>query len=87
MMSYLERVADASREMGVNPTINLLSPIVAGAGTASANIIVRFDSAEAWASASAKQDASDDFQQAFTSFPTQNYTINYRGMSVVTALQ
>ena len=87
MMAYLERVAAASRDLGVSPSINLLSPIVAGAGTARANIIVRFDSAEAWAAASAKQDASRDFQQAFTSFPVQNYTINYRGMSVVTALQ
>ncbi len=86
MMSYLERVADASRELGANPTINLLSPIVAGPGTARANIIVRFDSAEAWASADARQNASQDFQQAFTSFPAQNYTINYRGMSVVTAV-
>lgn len=87
MMSYLEGVAAAARELGENPTINLLSPIVAGAGPARANIIVRFDSAEAWASATARQDASQDFQKAFTSFPVQNYTINYRGMSVVTALQ
>ncbi|MFT7472638.1 MAG: hypothetical protein ACI8XU_002540 [Kiritimatiellia bacterium] len=87
MMSYLEGVADAARELGENPTINLLSPIVAGAGTASANIVVRFDSAEAWATASAKQDASRDFQEAFAKFPAQNYTINYRGMSVITALE
>ncbi|MBT8147163.1 MAG: hypothetical protein KJN90_09935 [Gammaproteobacteria bacterium] len=84
MMEFLERVTEVGRRENIGGQPALLTPIVAGADTnQTATVLIRFESAAAWAEATARQNASSAWQAAFASFPVQNYQVTYQGMSTI----
>jgi hypothetical protein len=84
MVAFLERVTGVGRSENIGGQPTLMVPIVAGPDTNQvATVVVRFDSASAWAEATARQAASTVWQAAFVSFPAQNYRVTYQGMSTV----
>ncbi|MCB1672076.1 MAG: hypothetical protein R3F41_14270 [Gammaproteobacteria bacterium] len=84
MVAFLERVTGVGRSENIGGQPTLMVPIMAGSETAqAATVVVRFDSATAWAQATARQNASSAWQAAFSSFPVQNYRLTYQGMSTV----
>jgi len=87
LVAFLERIMAVGQEEGIGGEASVMVPLVVGAGSnQAATVVVRFDSASAWAEGVAKQNASSAWQSAFASFPAQNYRLTYTAMSTVVAI-
>lgn len=87
MMSFLDRVSAVSEREGLAGQPTLMVPIAAGPSNGqTATVVVRFNSAAEWAETLEKQNASRAWQEAFASFPADNYRLTNQGMSTVVAI-
>jgi len=84
LMSFLDRLTDVGKKENIGGQPTVMVPMVTGAGNnQQATVVIRFDSAAAWAEAVAKQNSSSTWQQPFATFPARNYSLTNRSMSTV----
>ena len=87
LVAFLERITAVGQSEGIGGQASVMVPLVAGAGSnQTATVVIRFDSASAWADGVAKQNASSAWQSAFATFPAQNYGLTNQAMSTVVAI-